>query len=199
MINSKQTIKKTLLEETQGVLPFIDEISRKFNLKDELKNFIQKFIEESECKKIEFASFKMPVLGLALHDVVLINKFALNNKLEMLLFVVFHEIAHQYQFKKYGEKYMYDVYMGEHSNQDAAVFMKNTEEVADEFAAKKIRQLQKLGLIDKNFKSPQMYKNTSLNQIIQMVTHYRSEIKKRNIQSPSQISEFFYNMVKDEL
>lgn len=198
-MNIDKIIKKILLEETQGISSFMDEISQKFQMSEELKNFVQKFIEESECKKIEFANFNIPVLGLALSNGVLINKFALNNKLEFFLFVVLHEVAHQYQFKKYGEEYMYDCYLGDISDEVAAKFMKNTEEVADEFAGRKIRQLQKLNLINKNFTAPQMYKSVPLNQIIQMIRQYRNQMEMQNIDSPEKISEFFYNMVKSNL
>jgi phenylalanyl-tRNA synthetase alpha subunit len=94
---------------------------------------------------------------------------------------------------------MYDCYLGDISDEVAAKFMKNTEEVADEFAGKKIRQLQKLNLINKNFTAPQMYKSVPLNQIIQMIRQYRNQMEMQNIDSPEKISEFFYNMVKSNL
>ncbi len=77
--------------------------------------------------------------------------------------------------------------------------MKNTEEVADEFAGRKIRQLQKKDLISKSFVSPQMYKNIPLQQVTMMVQQYKSELKRMNINSPEKVSEYFYNMVKRDL
>jgi hypothetical protein len=76
--------------------------------------------------------------------------------------------------------------------------MKNTEEVADEFAARKIRQLQKMGLIG-SFTPPQMYKNISLQQISMMISHYKRDMKGKNIDSPKKVSEYFYNTVKNQL
>ena len=137
-------------------------------------------------------------MGLALESGVLINSVALNHPLPFLLFLIFHEVAHQYQFKKYGEDVMYDCYLGEISEREAAEFMKHTEEVADDFAFRKIRQLQKLNLIEP-YTPPQMYKNVPIQQITMMVNNYRNDMRRKNIDSPKKVSEYFYNIVKSEL
>ena len=125
-------------------------------------------------------------MGLALESGVLINKMALNSPLPFLLFLIFHEVAHQYQFKKYGEDIMYNCYLGEISDTEAAEFMKHTEEIADDFGSRKIRQLQKLNLIGP-YTPPQMYKNVfrccNIIQIIFLLintTTDRSQIGKRH-------------------
>ena len=194
----KESIRRILKEETEGIDSFLDEISSKHNMSDELKDFVKQFIEESDCKRINFSGFKMPAMGLALESGVLINKMALNGQLPFLLFLIFHEVAHQYQFKKYGEDIMYDCYLGEISEREAAEFMKHTEEVADDFASRKIRQLQKLNLIGP-YTPPQMYKNVPIQQITMMINNYREDMRKKNIDSPKKVSEYFYNMVKSEL
>ena len=194
----KGSIRRVLQEETEGIDSFLDEISSKHNMSDELKDFVKQFIEESDCKRINFSGFKMPAMGLALESGVLINKMALNGQLPFLLFLIFHEVAHQYQFKKYGEDIMYDCYLGDISEREAAEFMKHTEEVADDFASRKIRQLQKLNLIGP-YTPPQMYKNVPIQQITIMINNYREDMRRKNIDSPKKVSEYFYNMVKSEL
>ena len=195
----KESIRRVLREETDGVNTLIDVITSRHEMSDELIEKVKDFISQSNCKKIEFANFKMPAMGVALHDGVLINKIALNQRLEYLLFIIFHETAHQYQFKKYGEDIMYECYLGDISVEEAANLMKHTEEVADEFAGKKIKQLQKQGLLDKGFIPPSLYKNAPISQIIAMVGFYRSQLKQQNITTPDKISEFFYNMVKNNI
>jgi hypothetical protein len=194
----QESIRRILKEETEGIDSFLDEISSKHNMSDELKDFVKQFIEESDCKRINFSRFKMGVMGLALESGVLINSVALNHPLPFLLFLIFHEVAHQYQFKKYGEDVMYDCYLGEISEREAAEFMKHTEEVADDFASRKIRQLQKLNLIGP-YTPPQMYKNVPIQQITMMVNNYREDMRRKNIDSPKKVSEYFYNMIKSEL
>ena len=194
----KESIRRVLKEETEGIDSFLDEISSKHNMSDELKDFVKQFIEESDCKRINFSGFKMPAMGLALESGVLINKMALNGQLPFLLFLIFHEVAHQYQFKKYGEDIMYDCYLGEISEREAAEFMKHTEEVADDFASRKIRQLQKLNLIGP-YTPPQMYKNVPIQRIRYQIERSREDMRRKNIDSPKKVSEYFYNMVKSEL
>jgi len=197
-MNIQESIRRILKEETQGIDNFLDEISNTHPMSDELKSFVKKFIEESECKRIDFSNFKIGVLGLALESGVLINSITIRRPLPYLLFVIFHEVAHQYQFKKYGVDVMYGCYLGDITEREGAEFMKQTEEVADEFAARKIRQLQKMGLIEP-FTPPQMYKNIPIQQITMMVNNYRNDMRRKNIDSQEKVSEYFYNMVKSEL
>ena len=197
----KESTKKELRilkENTKRLDPFIDEILSVHKMSNELIDFIKKFIEESNCKRIDFSKFKMGVMGVALETGVLINRTALNQSLPFLLFLIFHEITHQYQFKKYGDKVMYDCYIGNVSEIEAAEFMKHTEEVADDLASRKIRELQKLGLIGE-YTPIQMYKNLPIEQIKMMVNHFRNEMRIKNIQSPKKVSEYFYNIVKSEI
>lgn len=197
-MNLQESIKRILREETKGIDDFLDIIIDVHEMSDELKEFVKKFIEESNCKKIDFSNFKMPVMGVALESGVLINSEAIDYDLEFLLFLIFHEVAHQYQFKKYGADVMYNCYIGNITEIKAAEFMKKTEEVADEFAARKIRQLQKIGLIGE-YNPPQMYKSVPIQKILKMVRGYRNDMKIKNINSPIKVSEYFYNMVKSEL
>jgi len=198
-MNLQESIKRILKEETERVDGFLNEISSVYDISDELRDFIKKFIDESNCERIDFTNFKMVgVMGLAIKSGVLINKIALTRSLPFLLFLVFHEIAHQYQFKKYGENIMYNCYIGDISEIEAAEFMKHTEEVADDFASRKIRELQKLNLIG-DYKPIQMYRDLPIQQITMMVNRYRDDMKMNNIDSPEKVSEYFYNIVKNEL
>ena len=188
-----------LSEETQGIDKFLDEISKSHPNFTEFSDKVKQFILDSNCKKIEFSNFRLPAMGIALHDFVMINNAALKSPLPYLLFVIFHEIAHQYQFKKYGNDIMYKCYKNEIDIEEAADFMKKTEIVADEFATRKVREFVKFGYIDKSFIPPQVYKNMPIMQLKSMISHFRSELKKRNFTTPEKISEWFYNAVKSEL
>jgi hypothetical protein len=193
-------IFKTLInEETDGITIFLNKIQAEYDISDSLYVEILDFIEESGCKKIEFAKFNYPALGLALHNGVLINSNMIGDNLSFLIFVVFHEVAHQFQFKKYGDKIMYGVYSGDVSIDEAAKFMKQTEEVADEFAMRKIRELQKKDLIDKNYRANSPYRNISVQSIKSMIIRFRDDLKSKNITSPNDISKYFYNMVKSKM
>jgi hypothetical protein len=197
-MNLQESIRRIIKEETERVDGFLDEISSVYDMSDELRDFVKKFITESNCERIDFANFKMAgAMGVAIKSGVLINKIALKRSLPFLLFLIFHEIAHQYQFKKYGN-IMYKCYIGDISEMEAAEFMKHTEEVADDFASRKIRELQKLNLID-NFNPVQIHRNLPIQQVLMMVSRYREDMRMNNIDTPEKVSEYFYNIVKSEL
>lgn len=192
-------VKRVINEETYGLGDFVETLKSRYNMSDELVDFVVDFIEKSDCQKIEFANFKYYALGVALHNGVLINNVALNRPLEFALFVIFHEVAHQYQYKKYGVEKMIEVYNDEISLEDAAKFMKDIELIADNFASRKIRQLQNMGLIDGKFISPEFYKNVPESQIINLIKSLRIQLSGRNITSPDDISNYFYNSIKNNI
>jgi hypothetical protein len=192
-------VKRVINEETSGLGDFVETLKSRYNMSDELVDFVVDFIEKSDCQKIEFANFKYYALGVALHNGVLINNVALNRPLEFALFVIFHEVAHQYQYKKYGVEKMIEVYNDEISLEDAAKFMKDIELIADNFASRKIRQLQNMGLIDGKFISPEFYKNVPESQIINLIKSLRIQLSGRNITSPDDISNYFYNSIKNNI
>jgi hypothetical protein len=192
-------IKRVINEETSGLGDFIETLKSKFNMSDELVDFVVNFIEKSDCQKIEFAEFKYPALGVALHNGVLINKTTLNRPLEFALFVIFHEIAHQYQYKKYGMEKMYEFYYDEISVVDTAKFMKKIETTADNFASRKIRELQSMGLIDEKYVPVEMYKNVPESHLVAFIDDIRKKLRERNITSPDDISKFYYNLIKNNL
>lgn len=192
-------VRRVINEETSGLGNFIETLKLKFEMSDELSDFVVDFIEKSDCQKIEFANFKYNALGVALHDGVLINNVVLNRPLEFALFVIFHEVAHQYQYKKYGQEKMYELYSDEISLVDGAKFMKEIELIADNFASRKIRQLQNMGLIDGKFISPEIYKNVPESQIVNLIKNLRIQLSGRNITSPDDISKHFYNSIKNNI
>jgi hypothetical protein len=100
----------------------------------------------------------------------------------------------------YSEEIMYSVYVGDTTIQEAAEFMRKTELVADEFARKKVKEFVKLGFIPKEEATFEgMYKNVTTHQLMGMISQFRNVIRQGRITEPSEVSEFFYNMVKSDL
>jgi hypothetical protein len=199
--------KYILLEETRNLNQFIERIEQNFMVtpnfqfvepfKPELKEFLIKFIINSDCQYIIFEKFNYPAYGLAVHDGVLINDALLSQKnLSMLMYVIFHEIAHQYQFKKYGADKIYEMYKEEVSPIKASEMMIQIEHIADRFACMKIEQIKKLNLIKKHFVCPQYYKNHTAQSIFKMVKDWKERMQRNNIVTKEQISEFGYNLIK---
>ena len=198
-LKESKLIRRVINEETSGLGDFIETLKSKFDMPDELVDFVVNFIEKSDCQKIEFAEFKYPALGVALHNGVLINISVLNRPLGFALFVIFHEIAHQYQYKKYGIEKMLEFYNDEISVVDTAKFMKTIETTADNFASRKIRELQTMGLIDEKYVPIEMYKTVPESRLVAFIEDIRSKLRERNITSPDDISKFYYNLIKNNL
>jgi hypothetical protein len=194
----KQTIRRVLKEEIEGIRPFLYRVMSTYPETEQYIDNIKSFIENSNCKKIEVSKFKFPAMGLAMHNGVLFNEAIFNYPLSSFLFVVAHEIAHQYQYKKYGDDKMYECYLGEISVKEAAETMKEVEIIADEFATRKLREFIKIGLIDKE-DSPfikAMYRNVPISHFENLISKTRDDLNQKNLKNFEGITNYFYNMIK---
>jgi hypothetical protein len=194
----KQTIRRVLKEEIEGIRPFLYRIMSTYPETEQYIDSIKSFIENSNCKKIEVSKFKFPAMGLAMHNGVLFNEVIFNYPLSSFLFVMAHEIAHQYQYKKYGDDKMYECYLGEISVKEAAETMKEVEIIADEFATRKLREFIKIGLIDKG-DSPfikAMYRNVPISHFENLISKTRDDLNQKNLKNFEGITNYFYNMIK---
>ena len=187
---------RLLKEQTQGLDELMNKIKETYKLSDEHLNVIRQFISNSGCKNIIIERIKMGA-GLSLSDRVIFSPDLFNLNLAKFLFILFHEIAHQYQFKKYGGEKMYELYTGEMDIKQGCKMMRDIELVADEFAARKMREFVKLGVIkEKDAKFGGFYKNTPESHFHMLVSQIRDMLKKSKVSEPDKISELFYNFVK---
>jgi hypothetical protein len=188
-----------LMEMTSGLNDFMSTVINKYPEVEEFRDELEKFIVDSDCGKLTIEPMKMG-LGVSLSDRCIISTQVLRYSLPNFLFVLFHEIAHQYQYKKYGIEKMYNAYLGKLSIKECAKWMKDVEIVADEFATRKIREYIKLGYIKGNndfIKA--FYKDVPESHFIILINTVKSMIKKNRIKSPEEISELIYNWIKAKI
>jgi len=187
-------------QKVLGVDEFLNKTIERFPEMGRCKDFIERFIESSEAKRIEIVNFSFGydyALGLSLHNVVLFNTKAFDLNLPIFLYTLFHEFAHQYQFKKYGGEKMYELYGEEMNIKEAANTMRNIELVADEFAMRKIRELIKLGYLNKeNEIKNSPYKNVTMKQFEGLVNGLRKKIRNKGVNTTDEISDTIYSMVR---
>ena len=200
-MNLQEHIRKVLREElnesTTGLDEFLNSVTNRYPETIDYIDKIKSFIEESGCKKIEIARFKHAALGLALHNGVLLNQNIFFQSLPNFLFILFHEIAHQYQYKKYGDEKMYEFYLGEIGVREAAILMKKLEMIADEFATRKVREFVRMGLISQpNTPGLAQYNNVSLSYFENFISQIKNEILRKGYNNFDQVAELFYNMIK---
>jgi hypothetical protein len=198
---------KLLNEETGGIDLFIDQIVKKYPELDEYRNDIKSNIEKSGCQNIGFEPMSM-ASGLSLHNRVVISSGLLEdglkpnkNSLADLMFVIFHEIAHQHQYNKYSKELIYDMYTGELETEGAIKFLRYIENVADQFALRKCRELQSMGVIPANqqVRDAGGYDNYTDKMFGNYLNMLKNKVQKAGITDPEDISELIYNMIKPKL
>jgi hypothetical protein len=198
---------KLLNEETGGLDSFIDQIVRKYPEIEEHKDIIKSNIEKSGCQNIGFEPMSM-ASGLSLHNRVVISSALLEdgirpnpNGLSNLMYIIFHEIAHQHQYNKYSKELIYDMYTGEIETEGALKFLKYIENVADQFGLRKCRELKSMGVIPTNQRILEKggYDNYTDAMFENYLNMLKSKIQEAGITDPEDISEFIYNMIKPKL
>lgn len=198
IILTESQYKSLLNESTGNITSFVDEIIDIHPKMGEFRDFFIKSIENSGCDNIFFDNITS--LGLSLHDKCVINYSALKN-LGDLIFITFHEVAHQYQYKKYGKELIYDIYTGELEIDSAIVFLKHLENTADQFGLRKVREFKRLGLDmgEKPLRTKGGYEHYTDKMYVNYVDMLADKIKSAGITDPDKISEYIYNMIKIKL
>jgi hypothetical protein len=188
-----------LLLEQEGFDEFAVEVSEKYPDSVYLLRFISDFVKKSGCQKIDIEPLKYGAFGLSLVDRVVINKKSLELPLSNFLYTLFHEVAHQYQYKKYGIDKMYGIYTGDVSVDEGAKFMKYVENVADDFAIRKLREINKLfdDKIKINANINKIYEKIPIDYYKNLINIFIKKIKDGNYTSKEDISEILYNYVKN--
>lgn len=134
----KNLIKKILKEQ-------VSEIETESNFEEFYKLLKEKYgnIEnfDSIVKEIETDIKKSPTpkitltdrgyfCGMSLSNNVILSKSIFSNDLHKFIFILFHEIAHQYQYKKYGKNLLYALTTKE-ITEDTLDKLIDIEQVAD--------------------------------------------------------------------
>lgn len=191
-----ETQYKLLLEATEGLDEFLNTLKEKFNLSDELIDEVKSIFEKADCQKVSFESLMGPT-GLALHTKLVISTDVFRDRPIQALFIIFHELAHQYQFKKYGAEKMMGLYLNEIPLDEAAKSMAKYEAVADEFAVRKVRELQQKGLLNKAHTPIKGYgNNPPPSRFEYMLYTIRTQLTRSGVDNIDKAAEYIYNMVK---
>lgn len=183
-------VKTNNMTNIDIITNFINVIDKRFSLSDEIKLDIIDFIKKSECKDIKIKKFRGSQLGISLHDGVVINEKLLGTTLSLVLFVLYHELTHQLQFKKYGVDNMY-LFLSDVSDDEVSDTLLKREIVADRLSSIKIFQLQKKGLITKDFTPIQIHKNADPKLFKQKIVKYRGLMSEKKVKTPEDVSLFF--------
>lgn len=190
---------KKYLIESNNHQNFFDILKENFPVMEKTFPFIEGVINKSNCQKIEFVDFNIPALGLALHDGVYLSNLLLTSKsirssdFSKLVFVLFHELAHEYQYKKYGAEKMYQIFTKRITVEEGAKHLKYCEDVADEFATRKMREFMNKFKQYDFIMTPKGYFDAPITFFIQHLRKMINMVEEKGYTDIIGVGEIFYN------
>lgn len=185
-----------------GLQSFLERMIQKYPEIENFKEELVEFVEQSGCKKIEFAGFEggnFPIKGLSLGNGTFMMAEILSYSKEHLMFIFFHEIAHQYQYKLYGKNKMYDAYLGRIPIDEAVQTVKRLEIEADDFAQQKCFEYAKKGLLDGTKTDHRVYHKHSDFVFKSQIENMQKLIETLKTKNEAVLEIMIYNILKSGL
>jgi|LauGreDrversion4_2_1035121.scaffolds.fasta_scaffold07279_10 hypothetical protein len=148
---------------------------------------IEKFIGKSGCTKIDFEELSPKCGGISIPGKCIISTTIIQFPMEVLLYILFHEIAHQYQYRKHGRDLMLDAYLSLPIG-EAAEELLRIESIADRLAMLKLRSV----IGGESLPPYRYYRNASIEYFerhIEKIRKSAEELENRDIDS---INEMIY-------
>jgi hypothetical protein len=188
--------EETAPTSVEGLDNLIQQIKKSHpKIQDSLINHIKQFILNSGTPKIEISNLRM-ALGASLKDRVIINSSVFSQSLSHILYVVFHEIAHQYQYKKHGFAEMFAYFKDEISTSEAVKILRKAENIADNYAIRKLKKLQKEGEQLDASKLYGYYAQMSDSMLANYIQMVKQELKGDDVSNPEKISQRLWNIIR---
>lgn len=182
---------------TKGIKKFILTISKSTDIKKSVLNEIESFILKSECTLIRFENLSKKAAGISKTDECIISTIVFRFPMEYMLYMILHEISHQYQYKKYGKNLVLDVYLNETTLQEASEKLLNIEKIADRFALMKMNRIFKNNnVISKINPTPRYLNITDITKMKEHVQSMRDEVSKLNLETIESINNHLYKKIK---
>jgi len=166
--------------------------------KDEAKRLTDEIISEIESigVPLKFAQFGNKAFGLAHQNALYINPVIMGYGIDVILFILFHELTHYAQYKKYGNDFAHSVYTG---NLDESVKkLTHIEAVANRLGFQKMNYfINKYNIVTRGGIVNQMMANNSEDNIRNSLQLVRQEVEKlpEGQRSIVQINDLIYNMM----
>lgn len=194
ILNESQQSK--LIESIDQNRDFFSKIIQRYPEVEIFQDFLFNSIYQIGNPKITIESLRYGA-GVSLPNRVVISNNTLNYPLTNFLFNLFHELAHQHQFRKYGYEKMIELYNENVSLEHAAKLMFDIEVVADEFATRKLREMVRKGLLQPNINIPTgNYKTTPKETFLRIIGMVRDMLKELEYETPEELGEKLYNLIK---
>lgn len=159
---------------------------------------LETFILKSNCKFIRFDSMSQKALGISKTDECVLSTALLGIQIEYMLYVILHEVSHQYQYKKHGKNVALNVYIDTVEDiEQATQRLLWLESSADRLALMKLKHIlfankTKLSVEIK----PRYLHLTNTDYLKKYITELRQEVKNLNLSSIEEINNHIHNKIK---
>lgn len=157
------------------------------------------FIVKSDCKEIGFEKMSNRSLGISKTDKCVISTKVLVLPIEYLLYIILHEVSHQYQYKKYGKDLVLDVYLDDLDLESAALKLLSIEKIADRLAIKKLKEILKTNKLESTQPvKPRYLEVEETSQIKNHIYKIRSGVRDKNLKTIEDINNYILDSINDE-
>lgn len=198
----KNYIKSFRLFEAQGSVQGLDEFMEK--LRDAFPEYqgvlddLESYIVSSGCPAIAFETL-YGAQGISKTDKCIVSdKVLKGGYIEDALYVILHEISHQYQYAKYGKNVMWDAYSSRIDIDQAVDLLMNIELVADRLAVLKATQLLRSNRVTDFKPIKSLYKTVSRSYFKSHLESLRNVVTKKGVDSIEGANELMYNKLKEK-
>lgn len=180
-----------------GLDEFINQlIIKHVNVPDGVFAELRAFIERSGCPKIKFEPIPR-ALGISKTDECIVDSSVINSPIQRVLYVILHEVAHQYQYKKHGKNLALKIYQNNIDIDEAATALLNIEQTADRLAIKKATEILNGNGIPIPTPISGYYLNKkSTTGMDTYIKDIRNEVKSKGYTTIEEINDYIYNKVK---
>lgn len=162
-------------------------------LTEESIDLFYTFLHKSGCNKIEIERFKRDKLGFSELGNIYLNTSIFELPIHYFLYIVLHEISHQYQYKKYGKDFTLKYYLNPSLYED---FWK-IEVIADRLAIIKTLQILRKNNPESNLKLISVYNTEDKKESIKKyLEDLNKEINSLGINTIDEINKYLIQKSK---
>ncbi len=155
-----------------------------------LQKDIEDFVKSSGCKSFIFLPLKSTTGGVSTYERCVISSNIEFLPLNIYLYIILHEISHQFQYSKYGKDIALPVYDGSIDIDSATQHLLYLESTADRLALSKLRHLNNkhnLGLV---IPPPRYLNMKDTSRLKKYVENLQIEVKANNLKSIESINDY---------
>jgi predicted metal-dependent hydrolase len=175
---------------------FINKIQCSSNrITDNAIKELKSFIYNSDCEKIRFEDMSMKAMGISKTDECVLNNKVLEIYTEYMLYIILHEVSHQYQYKKYGKDLVLDIYTDSLEIEFAVEKLLWLESVADRLAIKKMKSI--FNTLDKKpiEIKPRYLNLTDTDYLKNHIIKIREDVKNLGLKTIEDINNHIHNSI----